>query len=100
MTTAYINWSNITDMANLPAAANTATGGSFWVGMLYMIWIILLLLLVIYGFETAILTSSFLALILGLLLVFSGLVSWVAVMPFIAIIIIIFLYITYQRNKT
>ena len=54
-----VNWTNFTDFADLPAAANTASNGGFWVGMLYMMWIILLLMLSSFGFEVAIVTSSF-----------------------------------------
>ena len=98
--TVYINWSNVSSMADLPGTANVATGGGFWLAMLYMIWIILLLVMIVYGFETSILVSSFLSLIIGLMLVYANLIAWEWLMPFVAIIIITFLYITYQKNKT
>lgn len=89
----------MSDFGQLPAAANSTTGGSFWVGMLYMVWIILLLLTISYGFEVAILVSSFVALILGLLLVYAGLVAWQWVVTFAGILIVMFLYIIWSGNK-
>ena len=94
-----VNWSNVTDLAQIPAQANNVTGGGFWSAMLYMIFVIILLIMIGYGFEIALLVSSFLCLIIGLLMVFSGLVTWSLILPFIAIIVFMFLYMTYQKNK-
>jgi hypothetical protein len=94
-----INWSNISDFGQIPAAANTATNGSFWVGILYMIWVILILLTIAYGFEVAIVVSSFAALIIGLLMVYAGLVAWEWIMTFVGILIFMFLYIIWSSNK-
>jgi len=97
--TTPINWTNITDFGQIPAAANTATGGSFWVGILYMIWVILILLTIAYGFEVAIVVSSFAALIIGLLMVYADLVAWQWITTFIGILLFMFLYIIWSSNK-
>lgn len=94
-----INWGNMTDLSQLPARANVTSVGTFWVGMLQMIWIILFLLLLGAGFEAAILVSSFLALILALFLAYMGLVAWVYVIQFTGIILFMFLYITWSGRK-
>jgi len=94
---AAINWSNITDLGQIPAAANTASAGSFWVGMLYMIWIILIFLTVGFGFEVALLVSSFSALVLGILLVYAGLVAWEWLTVFIGVLVVMFFYIIWSR---
>ena len=94
-----INWSNVTELSQIPSQANTATGGSFWSVILYMVFVIVLILIMSYGFEIALLVSSFLSLIIGLLLVYSNLVGWYTILPFIAIMVFMFLYMTYQRNK-
>ena len=73
-----VNWTNITDLAQLPSEANNVSGGMFWSSMLYMLWIILMLITVSYGFEIAILSSSFLALVLAILLVYAGLIGLVS----------------------
>lgn len=95
-----VNWTNMTSLAELPAAANTASGGSFWVGMLYMLWLILLLLIINYGLEVALLTSSFLAMIIGFLLVYMGLVAWQWVLPFVGVMLFMFLYITWTNQPS
>lgn len=100
MTVSYINWSNVTDLSSLPSLANTGTEGSFWMVILYMIWIILMLVIMAYGFEVSMLVSSFIALIIGLLLVYAGLIAWIWILPFLAVIILMFLYITWNKNKT
>lgn len=96
---AAINWTNITDFDQIPGAANTASNGSFWVGMLYMIWIILLLVLIPFGFEASILAASFIALILGILLVYSELVAWYWALTFVGMILAMFLYIIWSSPK-
>lgn len=93
-----INWTNVTDFGQLPSQANVATGGLFWTGILYMLWIILILVLVGYGFEVAITISSFLGMIIALLLVYSGLVAWYHLVTFVSIILFMILYISWQRR--
>lgn len=94
-----INWSNITDFDQIPSAANTASNGSFWVGMLYMIWIILILVLISFGFEVAILAASFVALIIAFLLVYAGLIAWYWAVTFVGILLTMFLYIIWSGNR-
>jgi hypothetical protein len=96
---AYINWSNITGLEQIPAQANVVVPG-FWTAMLYMIFIILVILTIFYGLETSLLISSFLCMILGIFLVYAGLMSWTYLMVFPAIILFMFMYITWQTGKT
>ena len=94
-----INWTNMTDFGSLPSLANDASGGTFWVGMLQMIWIILILLLIGYGFEIAIVTASFLALIIAFFLVYADLVAWGYLVQFAGILLFMFLYIIWSGSK-
>lgn len=94
-----VNWSNVTDFNQIPALANTASDGSFWVGMLYMIWIILMLLFSYFGFEVSVTVGTFLALILGFLLVYADLVAFKWVLTFVGILLAMFLYIIWSSNK-
>ena len=97
---ANINWSNVTDLGQLPSLANTASNGTFWVGMLHMLWIILIMVMIGgYGFEIALLTASFLGLILALVMVYAGLVSWIFALEFTGIILFLFLYIIWSGKK-
>lgn len=95
-----INWSNITDFAQIPGAANTASDGSFWVGMLYMVWVILILLLLAFGWEVALVVASFVGLILAVLLVYAELIAWEWATTFVGILLFMFLYIIWSSKKT
>lgn len=94
-----VNWTNITDFGDFPSWANTTTDGMFWTGILYMLWIIALLIMLPFGFEVALLSGSFLALMLGILLYYSGLVSWINMIVFIGIILFMFLYIRWSGGS-
>jgi hypothetical protein len=95
-----INWTNVTDFGQIPQLANTATGGGFWTTSLFLIWVVLILILSVFGFEVGLLVSSFLALIIGTLLAYGGLVSWTYVMVFIGVILFMILYIIYNTTKS
>lgn len=97
--TTTINWTNISSFSDLPSQANTVSGGFFWAGMLEMIWVILLLGMIVYGWETALLVSSFLCLILGLLGVYAGIISWTITLQFVGLILFTFLYIAWTSYK-
>lgn len=92
-------WENITDVGGILRVANDNTGSYFWVGMLFMIYIVLIISMLGFGIETAILASSFAALIIGLIMVSLGLVSWVYVASFVGVIIMLILWISYTRPK-
>lgn len=95
-----VNWTNVTDFGQIPSQANVASGGSFWVAMLYMVWIILIFVLIYTGLEAALLVSSFIALIIGLVLVYADLIAWTWVLTFLGVILSIFLYIIWSSPKT
>jgi hypothetical protein len=96
---ATINWTNITSLSEIPKEANTASGGYFWVSMLYMVWIILILLLAYAGFEIAIITSTFLILILGMGLVYAGLVDFTHLLVFLGVMFFMILYSYYSNRR-
>jgi len=92
------NWTGITTVEQVLEVANTNTNGWFWVSMLWLIFVVLLVSLSAFGFEAAILSASFAALIVGLFLAYMGLVGWYWVAMFVALILVIFLIIGY-KNK-
>lgn len=94
-----INWTNITDFGDLPAQANVATDGMFWMGMYFMIYVIIFLMVIFFGFEVALLLSSFVALIIGLMLVYSGLLAWNYLLIPAGVILATFLYIIWSSQK-
>ena len=95
-----INWTNITDFGDIPSQANNATGGLFWTSTLYMVWVVMILVLIYWGFEIAILVSSFLAMIIAIILVYADLIAWYHAITFAGIILFMFLYIIWSGRKT
>ncbi len=93
-----VNWTNVTDFADFPSLANDASGGTFWAGILQMVWVVILLLGMGYGLEIALLFSAFIGLILALFLAYSGLVAFGFVVQFAAIILVTILYIIYSSD--
>lgn len=94
-----INWTNITDLGQLPSEANNASNGTFWVSMFYMMWIILILLFIGWGFEVAIISASFVMLVLGLLMVYAGLMAWTNLLTMVGVLLFMFLYIIWSSSK-
>jgi len=93
------NFQNATNLKDLLAIPNATTGGFFWVGMLFMMWGIIVMGLLAWGFETALLTASFVMLIAGLFLVYLELVSWTWLMTFLGIILFMIFYMVWQKNR-
>lgn len=95
-----INWTNVTDLADIPALANQASQYNiFWSGMLYMGWIVLLFLLSVFGWEVALLSSAFVALVLGVLLLYADLVSIVNILVFAGIILFMVIYLIWRNER-
>lgn len=95
-----VNWSNVTDFGQLPTEANNASNGSFWVGMFYMLWVILILLFIGFGFEVAMVVASFIMISIGLLMVYGGLMAWPHLVTVVGVLLFMFLYIIWSSKKT
>lgn len=97
--TSIINWSNVSDFGDLPSLANTATGNTFWSGIFVMLWVVLILSLLAFGWETALLAGSFGAMIIGLLLLYTDLIALRYLLMPIGVMLIMFLYIMWITWK-
>lgn len=94
-----VNYTNITDPANFLAAANTATGNTFWVVTLYMIFIVMLgTMSAKFGFLRALLASSFMTIFIGLPLVFIGLINMGWLAPAVGFVLFGILYSAYENR--
>jgi hypothetical protein len=92
--TNIINWTNTTNINQILPMANTTTGGWFWAAMLIMLYFVLMLSLLNFGFEMSLLTSSFICFILALMLyMMGGLVTQWIVLVFLGIVLFTILYI-------
>jgi len=94
-----VNWTNITTVGSFLNEANTQTSGMFWASMLGLIYVVLLISLLPFGIYPAVISSSFVAFVLGIFLVYMGLVNWTIVASIAGIMIAIFLWIGYSSNK-
>jgi len=95
-----LDFSTVTNITGLLVAQNNAVSGYFWFGLLIMFWIIMLLALLNYGIEQALIASNFTGLTGALLLHYAGnLVNWWGVLFFVGwfVLTIIYVYVTSQR---
>jgi len=92
------NWTNVTTPEQFLQIANNNTGGWFWVSMLTMLTIVLLISMLPFGFEAAVLGAAFAGLMVGILLVYLELVGWTWVAMYAGIIVFMFLWIMYSRR--
>lgn len=94
-----INWSNVTDLSQLPSLANSASHDTFWSGMLVMMWVILFFMFTFFGWEVALVVSAFVGLSLSLPMAYTDLVSWNFVLVFAALLLTMFIYIVWRVPK-
>ena len=92
------HFANVTDFGDILALPNQSIS-YFWLGMLVMIFAVLTMVFLSYGFEVAIITSAFITLMLGMMLVYMGLVTWQWLMMFLGIILFIMFYITWNNKR-
>jgi len=86
------HYQNVSNLQDLLAVTNTQTGGWFYFGVTLMIFVVLSINFLGFGFETALITSAFITLVLGLFLVYMSLMSWSWLMFYLGIILIIIFY--------
>ena len=96
ITNYFANMTNLGEMLKIP---NSVTGGWFWLGMQVLIFIVLTVSFLGYGFETAIMAAGFISLISGMFLVYMELLSWQWLMFFLGVILLMFIYITWNNRK-
>jgi hypothetical protein len=93
------NWSNMTDFESMFIEANRHA--PFWTAIMFMIWVVLTVTFLPFGFNVAVLAGSFIAFVIGLMLVYMGLVSWGYLLIFIgSIILIVIIDALFARKET
>ena len=100
------NFTNITNyfegqttLKGLLNITNQTTSGWGWIGLHLMMFVIILLAFLPFGFNAAMLSASFIALISGLFLVYLELISWTWLMPYLGMILLIIIYIIWQERE-
>lgn len=94
-----VNWTNVTDISQIPAQANYVSGGIFWISMLWMIFFVLFIALVPFGIYPALASVSLVTFTLGVLLLYSDLISFSQLMVFVGIDLIIIMILAYLNGK-
>ena len=90
---------NVTTLKGLLNVPNLTTGGFAWIGLLVMAQVVILSVMLPFGFNAAILSSAFIALISGLFLTYLELISWKWLMLFLGQILLIIIYIGWQERS-
>jgi len=98
-TTIPNSFENVTTLKEMLGTANANTAGYTYVGLMVMMQVIILIALIPFGFEAAIIGSAFIAMIASLFLTYLGLISMKWLMFFVAQILIMIIYITWQNRK-
>ena len=92
------NFNLITNSTALLSTVNNSVGGWFWFGVMIMIFAVLVLAEIGWGFTVAVLGTSFLMLMVSMFMFYAGLISWSQVLFFIAIMLGTVIY-TYVVSK-
>jgi hypothetical protein len=94
-----INWTNISDFSGIMQVPNTAVGGFFYSTILFIIFIILVMLFISTGLETALLVSASIILLPSVFLAYANLVDWWVTGSFIGVIIFIVMYMYWGSKQ-
>jgi len=94
-----VNWTNITSTQDIINAPNQTTGGAFWLVVLYMFWIALIVSFSWAGIEVALLTATFLAIIVSLLMAYLGAIAFEWCLFFVGFEIFLILYIVWSSTR-
>lgn len=96
-----VNFSNMSSFGDFLQAPNTATNGSFWVGMFYMLFIVMVIITsAISGIESGLILSAFIAILIGLFLAYAGLIGWWVIGTMVGIEIFMFLYVYWSSSRS
>lgn len=92
------NWTNVQNWTGVLQVANSNSDGSFWLFILFGVWLVVLMLSTLLGFEVALLVSGFIGFIFGLFLVYADLLAWPWVLIFVGEILFTILYIAWTKK--
>jgi hypothetical protein len=95
------NWTNVTTISQILVAPNTNTGGWFWAGMLFLIFLVVFIILLMkeVNIEAALLASGFVGFTVSLMMTYMNLVRWEYCLFFIGLLIVLIIYIIYSTRR-
>ena len=94
-----INWTNVSTMQDALSTVNTPTNGWGWVGFLFMIFFIALIIMSGAGLEVALMISAFISIVLGVFLLYMNLISFGWVAFFVGLELVVFLYALWSSDR-
>lgn len=92
------NWANVTNVTSMLGTANDATGGWFWIAMLFMVFVVSWVTMLPFGSTAAFLAAAFGSLVIGTLLAYIGLIGWSWIGMIVGAIIFAFIWIGYNND--
>ncbi len=92
------NFANVTDISSMLATANTSVNGWFWIGIMFMVYVVSWISMLSFGATPAFLGASFGTLIAGILLAYMGLVGWGWIAMLVGSMLLVFLWIGYNQQ--
>ena len=94
-----VNWSNVTDFQGILLAGNSANG-YFWTAMYFMILFIMWAsLVVMQGWQIALLVTGFAGILIGLILVYLNLLALSYLLMVLGLMVLVMIWIYYNANK-
>jgi len=100
-TTAYkfVNWANMTTFQDFINNANASGAGWLFTMIDFLVFIVLLITLSgTYGWESAMLSSGFITIILSLLFAYMGIMNWTITGAFVGLLLIMIIYIMWSNK--
>lgn len=98
MSTSSVNFTEIENLTGFLEVANTNTGGSFWVGTIWMLWLIMFISMLGFGVEASLLGASFACFTIGVVLTYMGLLNWAYTAMFFGIILAIIFWKVFNSS--
>jgi len=95
----YVNWSNMTTFSNFIQNANSSGAGYLFAMIDFLVFTVLFVTLSTqFGWESALLSSGFIGIILSLFFAYMGVMNWWITSFFVGTLLIMILYTTWNRN--
>lgn len=101
VTTSYIpiNWSGMNTFSDFLSNANASAAGYLFTAIDVLVFGVLFITLTgMFGWESAILSSGFIAIVLSLLFAYMGVMAWSTVGIFVGLIVVMIMYVIWSNR--
>lgn len=95
----FVNWSNMTTFGDFIHNANASAGNWLFSIIDFLVFLVLFVSLAgAFGWESALLSSGFIAVILSLLFVYMGVMSWTIAGIFVGGLLLMIMYVIWSNR--